>query len=332
MTKLTLTAALGDYDHTRDLASGRVDAEGIDLRVLNFNVEQIFYRFHKYREWDVSEYSMGLYVSGASQPDHRCIAIPIFPSRVFRHSAIYIRDGGTVSRPEDLYGKRIGCPQWSQTAAVYVRGYLAETVGLPLSSIRWVQAGVNQPGRPEPATLKLPDDIDLSFLPTETLDDLLLKGEIDAIISARPPKSFGTGTGVIRRLFPDYRGAEEDYFRQTSIFPIMHTVAIRRDVYESNRWIARNLFIAFEAAKRRCVERLSDITASHAPVPWGSLALETNGAATAFADSDYWPYGVEPNRKTLEAFLRFSHDQGICHRPLDLDELFAPEALFSTQI
>jgi 4,5-dihydroxyphthalate decarboxylase len=332
MAPLRLTLAVGDYDQTRDLALGRVIVPGIDLTVLNYNVEEIFFRFYDRLEWEVSEFSMGMYTSALSRGDKRFIAIPVFPSRVFRHSAIYIRKDGPVARVEDLAGKRVGCPQWSQTATIYVRGYLAETAGVPLSSIDWVQAGVNDPGRPEPAILKIPKDIRIRSAPDKTLNDMLIAGEIDAVISARPPRSFVAGDGRIVRLFEDYRPAEEDYFRATGIFPIMHTVAIRRDAYEANRWIARNLFVALQEAKDRSVARMLDLTAAHVPVPWSLELAERAGKNLVFKTGGYWPYGIEPNRATLEAFLRFAYDQGTCHRKLEVEEIFAEEALAEIKV
>jgi 4,5-dihydroxyphthalate decarboxylase len=332
MADLKLTLAVGDYDQTRDLALQRVRPNGIELTVLNTNVEEIFFRFYDRLEWDVSELSMGMYTSSISRGDNRFIAIPVFPSRVFRHSAIYIRTDGPVKTVADLAGKRVGCPQWSQTATIYVRGYLSETVGIRLDSIEWLQAGVNDPGRREPSVLKIPGNIRLKSISDHCLNDMLLNGDIDAIISARPPKAIIAKDPRMQRLFSDYRTAEEKYFAETRIFPIMHTVAIRRDVYEANRWIARNLFLAFEEAKNRSVNRVRDLTAAHVPVPWLSELIEHAGDNLVFKETDFWPYGVEQNRPTLEAFLRFSFHQGACHRHLKIEELFAEEALAEIKI
>jgi 4,5-dihydroxyphthalate decarboxylase len=332
MADLKLTLAVGDYDQTRDLALQRVRPNGIELTVLNTNVEEIFFRFYDRLEWDVSELSMGMYTSSISRGDNRFIAIPVFPSRVFRHSAIYVRSDGSVKTPADLAGKRVGCPQWSQTATIYVRGYLAETVGIPLSSIDWVQAGVNDPGRREPSVLNIPRDIKLKEYGDRCLNDMLIDGQIDAIISARPPKAIIAKDPRMQRLFPDYRAAEEKYFAATGIFPIMHTIAIRRDVYEANRWIARNLFLAFEEAKTRSVDRMRDLTAAHVPIPWLSDLIEHAGDDLVFKGTEFWPYGVEQNLPTLEAFLRFGFHQGTCHRHLKIEELFAEEALAEIRI
>lgn len=332
MTDLRLSLAVGDYDQTRDLALGRVRPVGIDLTVVNFDVEEIFYRFFDRLEWDVAELSMGMYTSAISRGDKRFIAIPVFPSRYFRHSAIYIRSDGKIRSPQDLAGKRIGIPQWSQTAGIYVRGYLAETVGLSLDSIDWVQGGVNEAGRVEPAVLKLPEGIRITGVGDKSLNDMLIAGEIDAIISARPPSAFTDGDARVALLFPNYKEAEEEYFRKEKIFPIMHTVAIRRDVYEANRWIARNLFLALEEAKNRSVKRILDLTAAHVPLPWAAELADRGGRGLVFKGGEFWPYGIKENRVTLEAFLRFCYDQGTCHRKLSIEEIFAEEALAEIKV
>jgi 4,5-dihydroxyphthalate decarboxylase len=325
MSDLRLTLAVGDYDQTRDLALGRVRPKGIDLTVLNYDVEEIFYRFHDRLEWDVSELSMGMYTSAISRGDDRFIAIPVFPSRFFRHSGIYVRRDGNIKNSEDLASARIGVPQWSQTAGIYVRGFLSQTIGLDLSKIEWVQAGVNQAGREEPSKLRLGEGIRIKSVPDRSLNDMLCAGDVDAIITARPPLAFSDGSGRIKHLIESYESAEADYFRETGIFPIMHTVAIRRDVYEANRWIARNLMVAFEEARDRSVARMLDLTAAHVPLPWvHNLAQKVLSVSPS---GKLWPYGVEDNRATLEAFLRWGYEQGTCHRLLTPEEIFAEEAL-----
>jgi 4,5-dihydroxyphthalate decarboxylase len=332
MTDLRLALAVGDYDHMRDLALGRVRPVGIDLTVLNLPVEEIFFRFHDRLEFDVAELSLGMYCSAVSRGVAPFIAIPVFPSRVFRHSAIYVRADGPIARPEDLAGRRIGVPQWSQTATIWVRGFLSDTVGIALSTIEWVQAGVDQAGRPEPASLRLPADIRLTPVPDRSLDAMLVAGDLDAVISARPPRSAREGDPRVRRLFSDYRSAEEDYFRRTGLFPIMHTIAIRRDTYEANRWIARNLLTAFEQAKQRSVARMLDPTAAHVPLPWIFDHAHRAGEALVFKDRDFWPYGLAANRKDVETFLRYAAEQGVCHRLLRAEELFAEEALVDVKV
>ena len=317
MSAIRLTLALGDYDHTRDVAQGVVRPEGIELTWLNLPVEEIFFRFVKFAEWDVSELSFGKYVSFLSQDDRRFVALPVFLSRVFRHSSIYVRRDGPVRAPADLAGKRVGVPEWAQTASIYTRGFINHELGIALGDIEWIQAGVNEPGRVEKVALKLPAGVRYRPEPEKTLNGMLLAGELDAVLSARPPRGFPDDG--IARLYPDYRSAEEAYFRKTGIFPIMHVLALRREVLDRDPWVAMNLFKAFDEAKRRSVARLTDITASHAPLPWlGEYAA----GMQALLGGELWPYGVEPNRPTLEAFVRFAHEQGVCHRRLDVEELF----------
>ncbi len=324
MANIHLTLAMDEYDHTRDLLQGKVNAEGIDLTWLNLDVEEIFYRFASAWEWDVSELSFAKYCSIVSQPDPPIVGIPVFVSRVFRHSAWYVAADGPVREVADLAGKRIGIPEWSQTATVYARGWLAEDAGIPLEDVDWVQAGVNEPGRIELAHLKLPEGIRYRQVPDRSLAEMLLAGDIDALISARPPKAFLDGDDRIVRLIPDYRAQEQDYFKRTGVYPIMHTVAIRRDTYEKHPWIAMNLLNGFEAAKKRSVARLTSVTHSQIPVPWIYDTLPEL-AADIFPGGDYWPYGIEPNRPTIEAFLRFCHDQGLCHRKLEPEDLYPSE-------
>jgi len=326
MGDIRLTLAIGDYEHVRDLATGRVKPEGIELTVLMCNIEEIIHRFLDRLEWEVSEMSMGNLASYLSRDDRRMVALPIFPSRVFRQSAFFVRTDGPVRRPEDLAGRRIGVPQWSQTATVYARGWLNHQIGIPLNRIEWLQAGVNAPGRVETAVLRLPEGLSLRSVPDRTLPELLVAGEIDAIISARPPDAFLAGDPRIGRLFPNYREVEEAYFRETGIFPIMHGVVLRRDVFEAKPWVARNLCLAFEEAKRRSLARILDKTVSSIPLPWLPEYAETVGRDLVFGGGDLWPYGVEANRKTLDAFLQYCFEQGVAHRRITTDELFPKEA------
>jgi 4,5-dihydroxyphthalate decarboxylase len=256
-------------------------------------------------------------VSLLSQNDRSIVPLPVFVSRVFRLSSIYVRRDGPVKVPGDLRGRRVGVPEWAQTAAIYTRGYIAHELGIPLASIEWVQAGVNEPGRVEKVALKLPADIRLQGAPDKTLNGMLLAGELDAVLSARPPQAFAEGR--VARLYPEYREAEEAWFRKTGVFPIMHVVALRRDVFERDPWVAMNLVKAFEEAKRRSLARLGDITASHAPLAWlGDYVARLR----TLMGEDPFPYGVDPNRPTLDTFLRYAFEQGVCHRLLDAEHLF----------
>jgi 4,5-dihydroxyphthalate decarboxylase len=320
--RLALSLAISEYDHVRDLSSGAAKAQGIALNTLSFAVEEIFHRFTRYREWEVSEMSMGKYTSLVSQGDRSVAAIPVFPSRVFRHSSIYVRRDGKVKAPADLRGRKVGLPEWAQTAAIYTRGMLVEEYGIPLDAIEWVQAGVDEPGREEKVELKLPRGVKLTPRPDSSLDRMLLAGEVDAIASAHAPRSFEARHPDIVRLFPDYRPVEEAYFRKTGIYPIMHVIALRAEVLARFPWVATNLLEGFEAAKRLSLARAREITASRFPVPW--IAAIADRADELFG-GDPMPYGIAKNRTTLEAFLRFGYEQGVCHRLLAPEDLFPPE-------
>ena len=326
MSKLSLTLACWNYDRTRALQDGRIRPDGIELNYLCMPVEETFFRMLRHREFDVAEMSLSSYTMSLFKPDRPFIAIPVFPSRVFRQSMIYVAEGSKITEPEELKGKRIGVPEWAQTAVIYARGYLVREAKVPLASVEWIQAGVNEAGRIEKVKLKLPDGVRLRSEPERSLNDMLLAGDIDAVLSARPPRSFGSG---IRRLFPDYEEVEAAYFRKTGIFPIMHVIVIKSDVLERHPWLAMNLYKAFEEAKRRSIERLSDITASHAPLAW--LAPYTERMKSLFGE-DFWPYGLEKNRKTLQAFVDFAFEQGVCHRRLKLEELFPGQVLASFKV
>ena len=328
-SRLVLGCAISDYDHVRDLMEGRVQAEGIELIPIRFAVEEIFFRFIKFREWEVSEVSFAKYVSLRSQGDDSLVALPVFPSRVFRHSSIYVRADGPVRKVEDLAGRRVGVPEWAQTAAIYSRGALRHQFGLDLNAIQWVQAGVNQPGRGEKVELRLPQGLNLTRRPDSSLDAMLLNGELDAILTAHPTRSFEQGDPRIVRLFPDPQPIEEAFLDATGVFPIMHAIAIRREVIDRFPWVAGNLLTAFEAAKRNAVARAEEITASRLPFAWAQLAA---GKMAARFGGDPWPYGIERNRVTLDTFCAWAHEQGVAHRRLQPEDLFPPELLQSYRI
>jgi 4,5-dihydroxyphthalate decarboxylase len=315
-----LTLAVVDYEHVREIAQGLVRADGITLTPLIFpSIEEITFRFTKNLEWDVSELSFGKYVSLTSQGTAPMVAIPVFPSRVHRHSAIYVRADRGIKAAKDLEGCAVGIPEWAQTAGIYVRGFLAEEYGVDLSKIRWLQAGVNDPGRTEKVALKLSAGIRYETRPDTSLSAMLASGEIDAVISARAPEA---PNGRVVRLFADYRAEEARFFKNTGIFPIMHLIAIRRPVLEQHPWIAMNLFKMFDEAKRRCLNRLRDFTCARIPLPWAAAIAEEIAAGYG---PDPYPYGIEESRPTIEAFCRYAHDQGVTHRRMTVEDLFPRE-------
>ncbi len=321
MNKLSLSLATLPYDHIADLVTGRVIPEGIALTYLGLSYHDILLRGVMFHDFDVHEISMAKYTSMRAGGDDSLIAIPVFPNRVPRHSSIYVRSDG-VKRPQDLAGCRVGVPEWVQTAAVYARGLLSGYYGVDLHSIDWVQAGADQPGRTEKVALHLPEGLRLTPIADKSLNDMLLAGELDAVIAALPPQCYRDGRPEVRRLFEDYIEEEQKYVRTTGIFPIMHTIVIRKAILDRTPWVAANLYAAFEEAKRNSVERAFIPGASMFPVPW---VPEYARRAMEIVGPDIFPYGVEPNRKTLEAFLDFMSEQGIItHRPR-IEDLFAPQ-------
>jgi 4,5-dihydroxyphthalate decarboxylase len=325
-----LSLAVCDYEHVRDFTDGKVQAHGIVITPLVFSsIEEITFRFLKNLEWDVSELSFGKYTSLTSQGNAPMVAIPVFPSRVHRHSAIYVRADRGIKTAKDLNGKTIGIPEWAQTAGVYVRGFLSEDYGVDLSSIQWLQAGVNEPGRSEKVELKLPGGIHYKARSDTSLTGMLESGEVDAVISARSPDAFRKSDGKVVRLFPDYRAEEEKFFKKTGIFAIMHLMTIRRATFEQHPWIAMNLFTAFQEAKRRSYERVRDFTCGRIPLPWSAAFADEIVQAQG---ADPYPYGIEESRPTLEAFCRYAHDQGVTARKMTPEDLFPPEVRAAAKV
>ena len=330
MSKLRLTAACWNYDRTRSLMDGTVQPDGIDLNYLNLPVEETFFRMIRNREFDVAEMSLSSYTVSTFRDPKPFIAIPIFPSRMFRHSSIYINANAGIREPKDLIGKRIGVPEFQMTAPVWIRGLLSEHYGVPVDSVTYFTGGEEETGRIEKQRLDLPPSIKIQPIgENQTLSAMLASGEIDALHTARMPSTFTTAPGHVARLFRDFVEVERKYFRDTGIFPIMHTVVIRREVYEQNRWVAQSLFKAFAEAQRHTYDDLYVTAALKGMLPWLTAHVEDT---RALMGSDYWPYGFEPNRKTLATFLRYHHEQGLSKTLRTPEELFAPEAMEAFKI
>jgi 4,5-dihydroxyphthalate decarboxylase len=330
MSKLKLSLACWNYDRTRALMDGSVQAEGIDLNYLNLPVEETFFRMLRNQEFDVAELSLSSYLIGLSKPERPFFAIPVFPSCAFRHSGIFVNADAGIHDAKDLIGKRVGTPEYQMTAAVWIRGILAEHHGVPVDSMTYFTGGAEQPGRAEKLKLALPPNIKVERIgPTQTLSQMLLDGEIDALYTARTPSSYKTGGGKVRRLFPNYGDVERHYFRQTGIFPIMHVIVIRREVYEANRWIAQSLYKAFLEAQRRSYEDLCENVVLKTMLPWLNSNVEE---ARAEMGDDFWPYGVERTQTTLATLLRYSREQGLTGALMQPQDLFAPETLEAFKI
>jgi len=319
MANLRLTLACGPYDRTQALRDATIRPEGIDLTYVTLQPAEIFWRMLQYKEFDVSEMSLSNYttlVSGGAAP---FVAIPVYPSRVFRHGYFFINTTKGIQSPADLKGKRGGVPEYSMTAAVYMRGLLQHEYGVRPSNVEWVQGRADRLGR------RLPADIRLTQAPAGTeLGDLLERGEIDFLMTANNPLSFRRGAPTVRRLFPNYAEVEKDYYRRTRIYPIMHTVVIRRDIYERDPWVALNLYKAFLAAKQHACRLLMEGGSPKASFAWLQPLIEEE---RAIIGPDWYPYGIEQNRPSLEALLQYTDEHGLTERRLRIEDLFAPSTL-----
>ena len=319
------TMACQSYDRMQPLREGSVRLGGAELNFLDLPVEETFFRMLKFGEFDIAELSLSSYVLTLGQ-GAPFVAVPVFPSRAFRHSGIYVREDSPLHDLAELTGARVGVPEYQITAAVWIRGILAEHHGVPVGSVRYRTGGLDEPGRTEKVRLDLPPDVEVTPIgPGETLSQLLLDGDLDAVYSARNPGPFNTpGGGGLRRLLADPAGAERAYHAATGIFPIMHTLVIRREVYEQHRWLARELVKACVAAKDLGLAGIGETAALRYALPW--LWSEVERTREVLGD-DWWPYGLAANRTTLSTFLRYSHEQGLAGRRYEPEELFAPESL-----
>jgi 4,5-dihydroxyphthalate decarboxylase len=330
MTKLRLTLACWDYDRTRPLMDGTVAPDGIELVYLNQPVEETFFRMMRYREFDCSEMSLSSYAASLQRENPPFIAIPVFPSRYFRHSCIFVSAKSGIRKPEELKGRRVGVPEYQMTAPVWIRGILSDDYGVKVTDVEHFAGGEEEPGRDEKLKLDLPSEIKLRPIPGDkTLSRMLADGELDALVTARAPSTFQKEPDKVKRLFPNYVEVEKEYYRRTRIFPTMHTVVIRRDVYAKNPWVAQSLYKAFTEAKSRAYALYDQTAALPAMLPWFVAHAEEIRKEMG---NDWWPYGLEPNRKVLETFLRYHHEQGLSRRRLAPEELFAPETLKSFKV
>lgn len=319
MSDLRLTFACGPYDRTQALRDGSIRPEGIELTYLALQPAEIFWRMLQYREFDVSEMSLSNYTTLVSGGNSPFIAIPVFPSRVFRHGYFFINTKAGIRSPADLKGKRGGVPEYSMTAAVYMRGLLEHEYGVKPSDVEWVQGRADRLGH------ALPPDIKLTQAPAGAeLGDLLERGEIDFMMTANNPLSFRRGSPNVQRLFPNYADVEKDYYRRTKIYPIMHTVVIRREIYERDPWVALSLYKALCRAKEQSYRLLAETGSPKASFAWLQPLLEEE---QAIIGPDWYPYGIGPNRATIEALLQYTHEHGLTDRRIKLDELFAPSTL-----
>jgi 4,5-dihydroxyphthalate decarboxylase len=329
MNRLKLTIATTDYDHFRDFRLGTVQAEAIDATWLNLGHHEVFSRFTFNREFDVAELSFAKFMAQLTRKEPDIIGLPVYASRLFRFGSFYVNRKSGIKTTADLKGKTIGSPEWAHTAAVYMRGWLMNDVGLKLSDIHWVQAGANEPGRIEKVELDLPAGTRLTRIADKSLSDMIAAGEIDCALIARPPNCFLQGHPDVVRLFPNFLELEQQQYRDTKVFPIMHIIAMKAAILEDNPWVARNLYNAFNESKRRSQERLFDPAVSRYPLPW--LPTYARQMRETFG-GDPFPFGIDENRPTLEVFLKYCHQQGIAHRLAAPEEIFPKGIMASVKI
>lgn len=326
MARLSLSYAGHVSDRVQDIFYGLVKPEAVDLHFIPLQPFQAFPRMLR-GEFDCAEMSFSTYVimtayaksSGTAVP---FVAIPVFPSRTFRHGAIYVNRAAGIARPEDMAGRIVGVPEYQMTAAVWVRGLLMHEYGVMPASMRWTTGGLRDPGRKAMVATSVPD-VEIRYEGQKTLDSMLVAGELDALIAPQPPPSFREGHPAIQRLFPDTAAAEQAYYRKTGLFPIMHVVVLRRETYERHPWTAVSLYEAFDRAKNNCLDRLRVEEPVPLSIPWASQLVK---AATDMMGADFWPYGIERNRKVIETLCDYILEQGLAPIRAEIDDLFAPSA------
>ena len=323
-----LSLACWDYDRCEPLIDGRVAIDGVQLQPNVIYPTDIFAKAFSEASFDICELSASSYVMQVSQGHCEYAAIPVFVSRAFRHSGIYVRADAGIATPKDLEGRLIGVPEYQMTMALWARGILQDDYEVDCRTFKTRTGGTNKAGRSERLPLVLPDHLDVRPIgDDENLNDLMLAGALDAMISPMTPQAFTAGDPRIRRLFADPAAEERAYFARAGVFPIMHVIGIRRQLVDANPELASNVFEAFVAARRiamDCLEKTATASANRLHLPWVAAEWE---ATRALMGKDYWPYGFAENIADLEALCRYSHEQHLSPRRLDAKELFIPATL-----
>ena len=321
MNKLRLSVAMGDYDRTRALLDGRVQIDGVDPVYMTLYPEEMFFRAMRSQDFDICELSFSSYMVKTAQNTCPYVAVPVFLSRAFRHTSIYVRKD-KVHKPEDLKGRRIVLPEYQLSAHVWARAILQDDHGVHPEDVTWLRGGIETPGRPEKIALKLPAGVRLENAPEgTTISELLDRGEIDGFMAPRPPSAQALSNPAVGWLFDDPTAAAKDYFKRTGIFPIMHVVGVRKTLCDAHPWLPMAVFKAFNQAKGAALEALSDTSATKVTLPFVEEQLK---AARETMGQDFWSYGVAANRATLDAFLRHHHAQGLSQKRMQIEEIFHP--------
>jgi 4,5-dihydroxyphthalate decarboxylase len=325
MSKLKLSIAVGNYDRMRPLIDGDVQIDGVDPVFMLQDPEEIFFRAFRHADYDICELSLSSYSVKTANGTSSYIAVPVFPSRAFRHSSIYVRTDRGIDKPEDLKGKRIGVPEYQLTANVWVRLFLEEEYGVTASDICWVRGGYEDPTRVEKIALKLPEGVVLANAPEgQTISNMLAAGEIDAVIGPRAPSCFERGHPQVKYLFDDPQKAATEWYERRKLFPVMHTLGIRKTLAEQHPWLPGAVVKAFEHAKSIALARLSDTSATKVTLPFIEDQLR---AARRVMGHDFWSYGFAENEYVIDRFLDQHFAEGLSSRRLRPAELFHPASL-----
>lgn len=330
MSNLQLSFAIGDYDRNRPLLDGAVQIDGVDPVFQKLYPEEIFFRAMRHEAFDVCELSLSSFVLRTARGDCPYVGVPAFLSRAFRHTSLIVRSDRGIRSPRDLEGKRVGLAEWQLTANVWTRALFEDEYGVKMQDIKWVRGGLEEAGRLEKVQIKLPEGVTVEDIgPEQTLNQMLMDGDIDAYIGPRAPSAFVPSNPTLSWAFDDPTTEAMKFYEKTKIFPIMHLVGVRKSLAEQHPWLPMALLKAFARSKKLALEHLSDTSATKITLPFVEEQLRR---AQAFMGNDFWTYGVGPNRHVLEAFTRHHHKQGLSARVVGVDELFHPGTLESYKL
>lgn len=325
MTDIKLSLACVATDRTRPVLDGRAPIRGVKIAATTGEPEEIFRQVLREKSFEIAELSMGSHIVTTARGDSSYVGIPVFLSRAFRHSNIFVRTDRGIKRMEDLKGRRVGLPEYQQTAALWIRGILKDQHGVGPEDVTWVVGSQEQPGGTERIALDLPPSIKIERLgPNDTLNALLVSGDIEAIVTPRLPSSYLNKTAPVDRLFPNFQEAEIAFHKRTGFFPIMHCLTVRKDVADAHPWLPLELFHAFAKAKEMAMVELGFINVLRVALPWVAASLAETRAAMG---TNYWKYGFAANRDELAAITRYAFADGLANRLVSPEELFHPSTL-----
>jgi len=318
------------YDRVQAIKDGLA---GIDQADISFHNENIYslnrLAFGPEKPYEVTEFGLIPYVTKYINDDFRdYVLIPVFISRTFRHRNIFVHVDSGIEKPQDLRGKRVGTPGYGMSANTWIRGFLLDEHGVKANEMRWVETTESSDkGKLNTGFAKyyFPDDFPLEKGPPGVDEsELLLSGGCDALITAITPRSFLDGNPKIRRLFADVKTTEQQYFKETGLFPIMHVVAVRADAAREKPWLPAAAFRMYSEAKQIAYDNLASTTVLRTSLPWATDEYEQT---VKLMGEDYWRYGIEANRKELELVMRYTHEQGLVKEHGDFQDMFHPSTM-----